>query len=349
MLDEKFELSFYVPGDDNCYTYGRIGVLNVVLSPLSETNIAKTTIVATVATSMRRTFARLKLILLLGAAGAIPNDVHDMRLGDAVIAVPSDGSSGIVQYSFPETEVIRELASPPQSILDCVRQFQFELQDDPEKITKWMEEGLNKFPHMKRTFGPPSNRVDRLFHADYLHISQGCYRCDSSRLVQRGSRADTNPRLFYGAIATADTEIFNAKERDKIGRQTNCLCVDTGSAGLQLIEVPTIVIRCIINYADSHSKEQRKWRDYAAMTGAACAKGFILDLSTVSWDMDPSEHSVDSAERLWTSTTAKTTIAATQFTTSQGTPTNTAGRTTPTGSTWSLVDMNPSVASTGTF
>ncbi|KAK7926388.1 hypothetical protein LTR80_011915 [Exophiala xenobiotica] len=153
MLDEEYAMQFGLPrADSNAYILGRIGVLKVVLAtlPMGSSGSVGTNIVAG---DMSRTFASLELILLTGAAGAIPNSEVDVRLGDAVIAVQSDRFSGIVQYST--VGGIKQLNQPtplPPFLLDCVRIFQLQLHQNPGTIQQWTSQMLARYPRLRKDY-----------------------------------------------------------------------------------------------------------------------------------------------------------------------------------------------------
>jgi nucleoside phosphorylase len=81
-------------GDINAYTTGMIGCHNVVLAHMS--GIGKGN-AAHVASSFRSSFAGIKLVLVVGICGGVPNGTDDEKeilLGDVII------STGLVQYDF---------------------------------------------------------------------------------------------------------------------------------------------------------------------------------------------------------------------------------------------------------
>lgn len=82
------------PGDPNNYTTGRVGKYNVVLALLP--NIGKAN-AASAAASIRSSFGRLQLALLVGICGGVPragNVDDEILLGDVII------SKKIIQHDF---------------------------------------------------------------------------------------------------------------------------------------------------------------------------------------------------------------------------------------------------------
>jgi nucleoside phosphorylase len=81
------------PGDINAYTTGMIGCHNVVLAHMPSIGKASA---ANVASSFRSSFVGIKLGLVVGICGGVPNGTDDKEilLGDVVI------STGLVEYDF---------------------------------------------------------------------------------------------------------------------------------------------------------------------------------------------------------------------------------------------------------
>jgi nucleoside phosphorylase len=96
LFDEFWEDVDYgkAPGDTNAYTLGRIDRHNIVLVHMPGMGKARA---AAVAASFRSSFPRIKLCLLVGICGGVPNGTDNEKeivLGDVII------STGLVQYDF---------------------------------------------------------------------------------------------------------------------------------------------------------------------------------------------------------------------------------------------------------
>ena len=80
-------------GDTNTYTTGAIGRHNVVLAHMPGMGKGSA---ASVASSFRSSFGRIKLALVVGVCGGVPvlADCEEILLGDVII------STGIIQYDF---------------------------------------------------------------------------------------------------------------------------------------------------------------------------------------------------------------------------------------------------------
>lgn len=107
-------------------------------------------------------------------------------------------------------------------------------------------------------------------------------RCDASRLVPRariqkiieqGSSASLcHPVVHFGGVASRDQVMKSTQHRDRIAKQENVIAFEMEGAGLWET-IPTIVIKGVCDYTDSH--KNKEWQPYTAATAAACAKGML--------------------------------------------------------------------------
>ncbi|KAH8170186.1 hypothetical protein LIA77_10730 [Sarocladium implicatum] len=79
------------------YTLGRIGRHNIAIAPLSNGDIS-THSAAVMAFKLQNTFPNIHMGLVVGPAGAIPSDSHDIRLGDVVVSYPGNAIGGVIPY-----------------------------------------------------------------------------------------------------------------------------------------------------------------------------------------------------------------------------------------------------------
>lgn len=166
-------------GDSNSYFGGRIGNFNVILTQLPHIGKASA---ASVAASMRSSFPNLKLALLVGICGGIPEgSKREMLLGDVVI------SKTIVQYDFgrrysnrflKKSTITDGTGHPSKVIKSLVATFE----------TDWMIDRLEggthhhlqqlqtKVDNTKRSgkYEYPGVSKDRLFQSTYRHKYQTC-------------------------------------------------------------------------------------------------------------------------------------------------------------------------------
>ena len=67
----------------------------------------------------------------------------------------------------------------------------------------------------------------------------------------------------------------SAHHRDTISKQTKAVAFEMEGAGVWDI-FPTVVIKSVCDYADSHKNEE--WQPYTAASAAACMKAFLRQL-----------------------------------------------------------------------
>ena len=165
------------------------------------------------------------------------------------------------------------LNKPPAVLLNALSTLRAEFERHGPKLGKILTETLRKTsPDMLNTFGRPKAE-DKLYRADYCHTSDSgdCTKCDPRKLVRRSQR--TELKVHSGTIASGNSVIKCAAERDKISKDLGgILCFETEAAGL-MDGFPCLVIRGICDYADSHKNKQ--WQRYAATTAAAYAKMLV--------------------------------------------------------------------------
>jgi hypothetical protein len=110
MLDERHSTLLSRPQDNNNYTFGRVGVHNVVIACLPS-GVTGTISAARVATQMLSTFTGLRFGLMVGFGGGIPSEEHDIRLGD-MVCLPEKKRMSIYARSSPSLPLCH-LTLPP--------------------------------------------------------------------------------------------------------------------------------------------------------------------------------------------------------------------------------------------
>ncbi|KAL8855383.1 MAG: hypothetical protein Q9178_007970 [Gyalolechia marmorata] len=282
MLDEEYQnTQNQDPLDTNHYTFGRIANHNVVIAslPAGDYGISQA---AVVAGQMLRSYAFIKLRLMIGIGGGVPTPDFDIRLGDVVISQPQGRLGGVVQYDrgkrtaggkFDRTG---QLNKPPPLLLTSLASLRADIEMQGFDLRTYLYENLQNQPRMLERFGPPHEKDD-LYRAEYDHQggnSQECDNCDRSQLISRyPRRSPKQVKFHYGTIASGNSLIKNGSERDKISYDLGgILCFETEAAGL-MDNFPCLVIRGICDYADSH--KNKKWQRYAAITAAAYAKKLL--------------------------------------------------------------------------
>lgn len=129
---------------------------------------------------------------------------------------------------------------------------------------------------------------DRLYQADYLHVGgKNCNQCDSRKMVERSNRRkDRAIHVHYGTIASGNCVLKDAITRDAYATdpELNVLCFEMEAAGLMNI-LPSLVIRGICDYCDSHKNDE--WHKYAALAAAVYARELLLVLRPQRVDTTP--------------------------------------------------------------
>lgn len=279
MLDERHLPLAQPAGDDNSYTFGRIGARNIVIACLPLGRIGKAP-AAIVAKDILRSFPNLRCGLLVGIGGGIPTEKLDIRLGDIAVSKPGYNDGGVVQYDYGQTvqrgRFIRSgtLNQPPTLLLTALATIQEKHGRGEHEYLRFVQNVLQEFAN---NFSFPGAENDRLFHSAYDHVADRpvCDRCSTVESVSRPPRTDPYPRVFYGTIASADRVMRHGPTRDKIGKEIGAICFEMEAAGL-MNDFPCLVIRGISDYSDTHKNYQ--WQPYAALTAAAYAKELLHTL-----------------------------------------------------------------------
>jgi nucleoside phosphorylase len=288
MLDEEHPRLPPASGDDNDYTFGKIGVHGVVIACLP--GVMGTTSASAVARDMMRSFP-IKIGLMVGICGGVWSEDQDVRLGDVVVSKPTGQHGGVVQWDFGKVEdgggFCRggTLNKPPRPLQSAVTGLEAQHLMVGHNLQKHLDEMLEKYPRMAKSYGRQGSAEDQLFEASYSHVkgNSTCAQCDRGRVQHRSERGDEQPEIHYGNIASGNSVIKDGPTRDRIARQEEILCFEMEAAGL-MDTFPCVVIRGVCDYADSH--KNKRWQEYAAAVAAAYAKELLLwmpaaDLATI--------------------------------------------------------------------
>lgn len=276
---------------------------------------------SSVAASLQSSFPYIRVGFLVGICGGVPFPgcgKQEIILGDVII------STHIVQSDFgrlyPHTFVRKNL---PQDNLGRpspeIGGFLSKLQGQAAQtgVKDSMRAGLTLSEY-------PGTSKDKLFEAGYNHKHAApttctvCAQCthpqddvcaealnsscadlgwDSSRVVSRARIQTMNmegysassycPAIHFGGLASGDQVIKSAFYRDHIARQEDVIGFEMEGAGLW-DTIPTIVVKGVCDYADSH--KGKDWQIYAAATAAACAKGMLkIWRGSLRWMEDRSD------------------------------------------------------------
>ncbi|KAM3453765.1 hypothetical protein MY5147_004983 [Beauveria neobassiana] len=216
MLDEEHEepRDFQQnPSDDNDYTWGRIGIHNIVIASLPSGIYGSTSATVTVR-NLVFALPHIKFGVLVGIAGAIPqiitvkdengtdvecvDDHLDIRLGDVVVGRPDGTSGGVVQYDLGKSKAGQgwerkgSLNAPPTALLAAISKLDAAHIRGKIKIPGFLTQMLETAPRMATENLPKTPSYlhqgfenDILFKAECAHVARqaDCRLCDSSQQV----------------------------------------------------------------------------------------------------------------------------------------------------------------------
>ncbi|TGJ64637.1 hypothetical protein EYR41_010681 [Orbilia oligospora] len=273
MLDEVHDAVATDPNDSNTYILGSIGRHNVVVACLPDAQYG-TNNAANVLTNLIRTFKFIRLGLMVGIGGGVPNTA-DIRLGDIVVGtrvMQYDLGKIVEDGEIQRTAIAKIPHSSAGTVLSTLRANH---SLGRCRIPSILREKLGEHPNYGRPDLP-----DRLFTANSQHISStaSCDECDKSQLVTRVARPSSNPDVHYGVIASGNKVIKSGSVRDKIAGELDAICFEMEAAGLMDI-LPCLPIRGICDYSDAH--KNKSWQSYAAAAAAAYAREFLEVLSAI--------------------------------------------------------------------
>ena len=270
--------------DNNAYTLGCVCGHNVVVACLPS-GVYGTTSATVTASEMLSSFSSIITWLLVGIGGGVPNQKHDIRLGDVVVSVPTPGCPAVVQYDYGKTvasgkfEQTGNLNKPASSLLTAIAKLRAEHDLRASQIPTIMSKVFAKYPLMDRNYAHPGQNRDVLFQPGCDHVEEG-QTCDAACLpdsVARPPRSDVNPRIHYGPIASGNQVMRHSRTRDQIAQQRGILCFEMEAAGL-MDKFSCLVIRGICDYCDT--QKHKDFQNYAALTAAAYAKELLSTTPT---------------------------------------------------------------------
>jgi nucleoside phosphorylase len=307
-FDERYNFTDYGKqrGDANFYCTGRIGKHNIVLVCLPEMGKRNA---ASIASTLRISFAKIELALLVGVCGGVPFPSPDTEiiLGDVIIGTK------VIEYDFGKQypggfqlkgnfiETIGRADRDIRSILSVLNTKIIKDEFQERHLCHLMD--LQK---LRNTWRYPGIKKDRLFKRECLHKHYGhspetgpaCALCQSNQdficdkalksdcdalgctgeVVQREQlkKSDPRPRTHLGSFASGDTVMKSSKHRDRLVEKTGISGFEMEAAAIS-DSLRCVIIKGVSDYSDSHKNDI--WQNYAAATAASCAKAFIEILS----------------------------------------------------------------------
>ncbi|KAJ5661028.1 uncharacterized protein N7484_000400 [Penicillium longicatenatum] len=301
-------------GDQNAYRTGVIGKHNVVLAymPGIEKGHA-----ASVAASFRSSFQGIRLTLIVGICGGVPDRTSDgVFLGDIVI------TDEIVVYDlgrrFPGG--FRRKEGITNSTVNIeVRAFMQKLksQKGREQLLKRTSHHFTGLRKRDLSYNGPGRLRDRLFENTYHHKHHSPSRCkkcekdelcrkaqestcealncDEKRLIARSRFPLDRLDIHFGRIASGDTVMKFAVERDRIAQEEDVIAFEMEGAGI-CNNLPFIMVKSVCDYADSH--KDKNWQKYTAGRAAACMRSVLEQWAAIDPQGGSAGHQTDSLQAI---------------------------------------------------
>ncbi|KAF3924043.1 hypothetical protein ABW21_db0207326 [Orbilia brochopaga] len=266
--------------DNNVYTLGRIGRVNIVLAglPDGEQGIGAA---ARVAKDMLRTYYNIKVILLVGTGEGVPGFKvegvdGDIRLGDVVVSTPSKDSNAVIQFDYGKSMQGGEFKvsnwsfdKPPPAARAAIAKLKVTYACEGNNIAEKIEE-ITKGDSSLATYAHPFDE-GRAFKRSYTHqnYDQRCDICcsfDEANLLPLEGRDDPSAVVVhYGTIGSANQVVNDSILRDIWAKEKNIICFETEAAGEELsFLVPSM---------------RTPWQPYAALAAAVYAKQLVLSMN----------------------------------------------------------------------
>ena len=95
---------------------------------------------------------------------------------------------------------------------------------------------------------------------------------DGGKMSATDIQEAQKPSIHFGRMASSNQVMKSGQQRDRIVAAEKVVGFEMEGAGTWDY-VPTVVIKSVCDYADSH--KSKRWQGYAAATAAACTKSFL--------------------------------------------------------------------------
>lgn len=223
------------------------------------------------ASKMLDHYPTVKSIIMCGIAGGVPHPtkVEDhVRLGDIVIS----NKKGIVQYDFDkESQQFTEIrAMPVPASAELIEAARYLRSNEMLGQRPWEDFILKAL--QKLNWQRPSQETD-LLHSS-VQPDEIIYHPDDPE------RRENQPRIFLGAIGSANKLLKNPQKRDLLREQFGVKAIEMEGSGVADATwnhgIGYLVVRSICDYCDEHKSDT--WQQYAAITAAAYVRTLLSSI-----------------------------------------------------------------------
>ncbi|KAI0910019.1 purine and uridine phosphorylase [Ustulina deusta] len=260
MLDRQHDGRFQMDrGDDYIYQAGEMCGHNVIIATLPAGQEYGTGSAAALASQIKKFFPNLWFGLLVGVAAGLPNlerkPPQDIRLGDVLVGLPDNDSSGLVAYDLSkdigndELLLLRRgqvLALTEPVVRSAISSIKLDWPDEGRHFLRYYETMKTRC-HRAGTFEDPGLDKDRLHQTDDKN---------EDHLVERPRRTESErTQVWYGSIGSGEKLMRNAARRDQLRDKYNLIGLEMEAAGA-MNRIPVGVIRGVCDYADDHKNKE---------------------------------------------------------------------------------------------
>lgn len=223
------------------------------------------------ATNMLSHYPTIKSIIMCGIAGGVPHPTKGedhVRLGDIVVS----NKKGIIQYDFDkESQQFTEIrAMPVAASAELVEAARYLRVNEMSGERPWEDVILKALQKLK--WQRPSQETD-LLYSSVQPDEIICHPEDSER-------RENQPRIFLGAIGSANKLLKNPQKRDLLREQFGVKAIEMEGSGVADATwnqgTGYVVVRGICDYCDQHKSDT--WQKYAAVTAAAYVRTLLSSI-----------------------------------------------------------------------
>ena len=296
------------PGDDNVYTVGEIGGKPVVLvAPRG----MGTTNTRDLARGLKISFRNILYAFVVGIAGGAPflHDKNgwkdsDIHLGDVIV------STQVIEYDFGReyesgfrrrTDVESVLARAPAEVANFTnlfrrgqsKAFQRILEKTKADVVRFDRSGTGNNSYFEHP-GPDQDNVYSSGHRHKHRDQEACPMCSQCTewyhevceealtascqelsCEPHRSNAVRDTRIHFGRYASGNAVMKSGHRRDLLIKEDGVIGFEMEGAGAWEV-FGTIVVKGVVDYADSH--KSKEWRGYPAARAALCAEAMIQEI-----------------------------------------------------------------------